>query len=614
MSSPPTARTADSLAAQDAAIAEIERRLWDGGFNAAHLDAYQAAWRARETLIAAAGNDARHDFIIVIPVADRPQHIQACLASLLALCRAYGYGGQDDEGHFRKIAVIVADDSDQAENVAANQALARHYTAQGLATVCFTPAEQALLVDGLGTATQAALARVIGKPRAGADDPFGHKGQGVMRNLAALLLDRMPANGNRRLFWSLDSDQEFSVKVPTAAGDRNVMAVNFFHWLDRIFSECDALVLTGKVVGDPPVSPAVMAANFLEDVVGFLRWSAEGEPAGACRNHAQEHRREGEAAYHDMADMFGFRAAADAYRYHCTLDGTHSDADCFAHFAARLNSFFYGEHPTRVSYYVHDAVMRTVQPARTVYAGNYIFRPEALGFFIPFAAQRLRMSGPTLGRLMRAEIGPRFVSANLPMLHKRTVEATGQAEFRPGIETKEQEETRRAAPSVSSPPGRTPQGGVCGGGLVIDMSGEFERQFYGDVMLFSIERLTAEGFPLRETPRETVAATLDALRAEMLDKYNRRQLTITAKLEALEALLRDPAQWWNRASEHATAVDGFASFAANIRRNFGAEATGYRRINDPAGWQDWRARLLDAIVSYPADLRAWRDTLKNGAA
>jgi hypothetical protein len=225
-----------------------------------------------------------------------------------------------------------------------------------------------------------------------------------------------------------------------------------------------------------------------------------------------------------------------------------------------------------------------VQPARTVYAGNYIFRPEALGFFIPFAAQRLRMSGPTLGRLMRAEIGPRFVSANLPMLHKRTVEATGQAEFRPGIETKHE---------------------------TIDMSGEFERQFYGDVMLFSIERLTADGFPLQEATHETIAATLDTLRAEMLTKYNQRQLTIAAKLKAIEALLHDPARWWNRAPAHAAAVAGFASFAANIHRNFGVDATGYARINDPAAWQDWRTRLLDAIAAYPADLRAWRATLRH---
>jgi len=38
-----------------------------------------------------------------------------------------------------------------------------------------------------------------------------------------------------------------------------------------------------------------------------------------------------------------------------------------------------------------------------------------------------------MGRLLKSEIGSRFVSANLPMLHRRTVENTGRCEFRPGI-------------------------------------------------------------------------------------------------------------------------------------------------------------------------------------
>ena len=95
------------------------------------------------------------------------------------------------------------------------------------------------------------------------------------------------------------------------------------------------------------------------------------------------------------------------------------------------------------------------------------------------------MSGPTLGRLVKAELGPRFVSANLPMLHKRTVESGGQSEFRPGIETARE---------------------------VIDMSGEFERQFYGDVMLFTIERLAESRRSLDEAASTDFSNTLDAVR------------------------------------------------------------------------------------------------------
>jgi hypothetical protein len=413
-----------------------------------------------------------------------------------------------------------------------------------------------------------------------------------MRNIAYLKLDEIINNtpADKLLIWSLDSDQEFCVKVATPEGDREVFVIDYFHDLDAIFSHTDALVLTGKVVGDPPVSPAVMTGNFLTDVVGFLQQMAASDPQAACRQHGNSNQAGGDATYHDMADLFGFKQAATAYRYRCTLPDAltemHTEADCFAHFAARLNSFFYGEHPTRVSYYQPADLLGSVQPARTVYAGNYVFRPQALKYFIPFATLRLRMSGPTLGRILQGEIDARFVSANLPMLHKRTLESGGQSEFRPGIAT---------AAQVIAP--------------VIDISGEFERQFYGDVMLFSIERLASEG-PIRHlTSADLTANTLDAVRAELLEKYNSRQRAILDRLQVLEDLLHDPACWWNRAPENATSVANFAAFATNVIRNFGPDSTGHRLINAADGWARWRADLLQAIIHYPSDRAAWEAQL-----
>lgn len=509
---------------------------------------------------------AGHRFIVVMPVADRPQHIRACLDSLHELQRRHPYGAGD------MISVLIADDSDDPKHIADNRALAAHYSGLGLPTLHFGPDEQADLVDSLG-AGKPALARVVGcAPR----EKFGHKGQGVMRNIAYLKLAEMlrGAPPERTLIWSIDSDQEFKVKVATDRGDEEIYSVDFFHALDAIFSRTDALVLTGKVVGDPPVSPAVMTSNFLDDVIGFLQQMSGRAPQAACAHHAGGARREGEAAYHDMADLFGFRPAA-AYDYRCALTGDHTEANCFAHFAGRLAGFFHGEHPTRVSYYQPDDALASVQPARTVYAGNYVFRPEALRYFIPFASLRLRMSGPTLGRLIKAEIGPRFVSANLPMLHKRTVDGTGQAEFRPGIRTQAQ---------------------------VIDMSGEFERQFYGDVMLFSIERLAAE-HQLDDDAR--VAATLDAVRADLLEKYNTRQRSILDKLATVEGLLRAPDAWWNRLPACAPAVSDFEAFADNVRHNFGVGSAGHVRINGDDHWATWRAELAEAVTRYPVDRQAW---------
>ncbi|MBS3935391.1 MAG: hypothetical protein KGZ43_04385 [Sulfuritalea sp.] len=493
---------------------------------------------------------SKHDFLVVIPVADRPRHIQACLTSLRTVLQRFPYAG--------RIRVLLADDSAAAAGIEANRAIASKFSADGLEVIHFPPEEQYALVGSLGLS----LPRVLGDaPR----ERYGHKGQGVMRNIAYLKVAQMlRAASAPTLIWSIDSDQEFRVNVTEDEG----YIIDFFHGIDAIFTNTDARVLTGKVVGDPPVSPAVMTANFLADVEGFLRDMAAAEPHAPCGHHGDA-ARAGDAAYHDMAYLFGFQPA-ERYAYPCPLTGAHTAADCFAHFAGRANSFFYGEHPTRASRYEPAELFSTVQPARTVYAGNYVFRPAALRYFIPFASLRLRMSGPTLGRILKAELGKRFVSANLPMLHKRTVESGGQAEFRPGIETAQ---------------------------ATIEMSGEFERQFYGDVMLFATER----GLLGRPAGAD-FARTVDETRTAMLERYNARQQTILEKLGALDAQLDHPSRWWNRAPGQAA---GFRQFAANVRYNFGAASSGHARINDKANWTQWRGRLLDALAHYAEDRAAW---------
>ena len=563
----------EQISAQRAVIDRFETALWAGGFNESLLQSYQSAWRRLEFLIAQRGDDRRHHFVLVVPVADSPAQLRRCLGSLLALCRAYGYGGMD-HGHFRKVSVLLADDTQDGAGIAANQAIAREFDAQGLRIDYFGLAEQLALIDSLAGVDLGSIVGVA--PR----EAFGHKGQAMMRNIAYLELARLKETEAPLLFYTIDADQQFEVKVETADGDGNVCAVNFFARLDAIFSETGADVLTGKVVGDPPVSPAVMAGNFLDDVAAFLHEMAASDPSQAYRTNAAN-TSDAEAAYHDMAGLFGFENAGDPYRYRCTRRGTPDNAACFAEFAQRLKSFFHGEHPTRITWYRHQPVRDSVQPARTVYTGNYVFRPRVLHWFIPFAPLRLRMSGPTLGRLMKAELGDRFISANLPMLHTRTLDATGEAEFRPGVVTRAD---------------------------AVDLADEFERQFYGDVMLFSIERLTAQGFPQKTLSGEAVAATLDAVHADMALKYRTRHARILKKLDALSGLLDNPAHWWH-APAHAEARAFFRLFLDNMQRNFGANSPGHARIASEAGWQHWRQRQLEAISHFHADRRLWNQAL-----
>ena len=556
-------------------ILEIEKALWAEEPNASLLEPYHAAFREMERLIALKGHDDRHQFVIVIPVADRPQHLKNCLDSLLHLCRSFGYGGFANS-RYQKVSAIIADDSRDPDNITRNKAIANDCNAQGIATRYFGLSEQLDQMDSLTEAEKKALSRILGDT---SRDAFYHKGPSIMRNIAYLKLNEMgQRTAENTLFYFIDSDQEFRVKVSTAAGDRNLYATNFFYCLDRIFSSTDVRILTGKVVGDPPVSPSVMAGNFLEDVICFLHQVAAYDPSRPCQFHSTRQRDDDEASYHDMAALFGFKPTKESYQYHCSITGEHDNSRCFSHFSSKLNRFFYGEHPTRKTYYRHEDLMASVKPARTIYTGNYIFKPEGLKYFIPFATLKLRMAGPVLGRLIKSEIGERFVSANLPMLHKRTVRTTGQSEFRPGI-----------AADITT----------------IDLSGEFERQFYGDVMLFTIEKLSAMGYPKLSLSNEAIVEALESTHQTLRQQYNEKRLVIRKKLDFLKALVHDQKNWWNQSPAHAEAASNFQVFMDNIEHNFGDNSRCYDLINSSSNKAKRHAGIIEAIAHYAEDGKAW---------
>ena len=584
MPSRPISRPADRdmqarIQQQKDRIDKLEADLWQDGLDASVLADYQAAFRDLEDLYSAQDRDQdlRHHFVVVIPVADSPRHLGTCLDSLLTLCRSYGYGGLY-QGRYRKVSVLLADDSADPALVECNREIAREFDRSGITTHYFGIAEQLVLMRRLGAVD---LDAVVGSHP---ENAFAHKGQAMMRNIAYLKLAEMQSRmpDQRLLFYTVDSDQEFRVKVATPQGGCSLYAVNFLYYLDQIFSDTDARVLTGKVVGDPPVSPAVMAGNFLEDVIGFVSEMSACDPDLPYRQPGADTRGSGEAAYHDMADMFGFRSVEEAYRYRCSIEGTPGNGVCFDDFSRRLGSFFHGEHPTRITWYRYQAVADSLQSARTVYTGNYVFGANALDWFVPFAPLRLRMSGPTMGRLLKSEINDRFVSANVPMLHRRTLETTGESEFRPGVVSESQ---------------------------AVDLCDEFERQFFGDVMLFSIERLTALGFPGTQLSDSVVAETLDAVHLEMREKYRTRRRNTLDRLEVLRSLLYRDGQWWNRSGDHGPALSRFEAFIRNIERNFGEQSPGNARIDSMANWAGWRLRQLRAIKRLPDDRCAWREAL-----
>jgi len=568
---------ASAIKSLEASLPLVEAAIWQTPPDTQQIAHYQQLFQLLERLIALKGNDQRHHFVITIPVADRPQHLRSCLESIEKLCELFLYGGRHS-GRYSKLTVVIADDSREAASISEHQALARHFSERGVETIYFGQDEQIAVLTRLSPHDRAALTNIVG-----AIDPetFFHKGASITRNIAYLKLNELAQQIENPLFYFIDSDQEFKITVETGGSEQPLYAINYLYQLDRIFTETDATILTGKVVGDPPVSPSVMAGNFLEDLIAFLHQLTTIDASSSCHFHQQGQNAD-EASYHDMAALFGFRPAAESFNYRCTLQGAHDHAACLSDFADKLNRFFDGEHPTRKSYYEYAPLTDSIKPARTIYTGNYIFKPEALEWFIPFATLKLRMAGPTLGRLIKSTLGKKFVSANLPMLHKRTVEDISQSEFRPGIERSEQR---------------------------VDLSGEFERQFFGDVMLFTVDTLTQSGYPDTPLTRDEIGVQIEQTGKQMQAIYASKHRQIIDHIEQLRSIVTDPAQWWNSDQGLTLSIDKITLFIENIDHNFGSSAEGYRLISDTRHTHQRYKEIQIALTSYEWDRVSWQSAL-----
>jgi len=562
----------------------LERAIWSGEADFHPLLAsYQALFREQEALIRqrcqnAHTGDDRHHFILSIPVADRPPHLRACLESIYQVCTLFDYGGHES-GTWDKITVVVAEDSRDEANVRRHIALVEEYRQKGLRVIHFGLDEQYDLLHALPPQQREQLGHLLTtQPK----DRFWLKGQAANRNLSYLKFRQLTKDRDRTLYYLVDSDESLCVNRQTAGGEEIVHALPYFHAIDRIFRSTDTLMLTGKMVGDPPVSPAVMAANFLDDVSAFFIRLAALPGEQACQFHELPTQPAGDAAYHDMAKLFGFDNQPATFPYACRLAGEHDHVACLNDFAQRLNAFFFGEHLTRKTGFAYGSGFTQLAPARTIYPGNFIVNYAGLKYIIPFGHLRLRMSGPTAGRLIAAEIGHRFASFNMPNLHRRTTEAGPGDDFRPGVDV---DEAR------------------------VDVSNEFERQFFGDLMLFSTEVLVKTADVTQPFAQEVIEAAVAQKEAELLALYQQKHDAIVERNRQLNDLVFNAGHWWLQASEHAPglahALRQVRAFIDNIDRNFGEHALAWRQIQSAAHRAERKRQIVEALMNYRAERDAW---------
>lgn len=553
----------------------LEKRLWSGEADFHPLlDCYQSLFREQDALIQQGMPDDRYHFILSIPVADRPQHLQTCLESIYQICRLYGYGG-NSSGYYDKVKIIVAEDSRDEKNIRRHIDLVDEYRQKGLQVFHLGQSEQYELLQAIPQQERKRLGNILTTQT---KERFYLKGQAANRNLSYLKFLQLTENKHNTLYYLVDSDQSFCVKRETETGKETVYALNYFHYINKIFCNTDTLMLTGKLVGDPPVSPSVMAANFLDDVTAFFATLAETRGSQSCRFHGLSEQRAGDASYHDMANLFGFENKNRPFTYRCQLEGEHNHEACLRSFAKRLNTFFFGEHLTRKTIFSYTNGFSELTPARTIYPGNYIVNYEGLKYIIPFGNLRLRMSGPTAGRLIQAEIKERFTSVNLPMLHGRTTQDNLTDDFRPGVALEQEK---------------------------IDLSNEFERQFFGDLMLFSVVEITAKADVNQPFLKDVLVSVIDHKEIELLELYQQKHDAILDKNRLLNELIFDSGHWWLNSPELTGALRQIKSFISNIELNFGDQSLAYRQIQSEEHRGQRKKQIVDALMSYRAERDAW---------
>lgn len=144
----------------------------------------------------------------------------------------------------------------------------------------------------------------------------------------------------------------------------------------------------------------------------------------------------------------------------------------------------------------------------------------------------------------------------------------------------------------------------------MDLAGEFERQYYGDVMLFAMEQLCAAGYPSTVPARARIAATVAATEASLRARYRARQARIADQVDALERFLEADGRWWHAWPGLGAALADFRRFVANMRRNFAQDAPAWRLIESDDHRGARLAAIVAAIDAYPGDRLVWRAALR----
>jgi len=143
----------------------------------------------------------------------------------------------------------------------------------------------------------------------------------------------------------------------------------------------------------------------------------------------------------------------------------------------------------------------------------------------------------------------------------------------------------------------------------VDVSNEFERQFFGDLMLFSTEALVKQADVTRPFAQDAIEAVVAQKEVELLALYQQKHDAIVEKNRQLSDLVFDAGHWWLHSGEHSPAIAHalrqVRAFIDNIDRNFGEHALAWRQIQSAEHRAQRKLQIVEALMNYRAERDAW---------
>lgn len=140
------------------------------------------------------------------------------------------------------------------------------------------------------------------------------------------------------------------------------------------------------------------------------------------------------------------------------------------------------------------------------------------------------------------------------------------------------------------------------------MSDEFERQFFGDLMLFTVEKLVKSGVAIEAFSHQAISEAFATVEQELLKLYEDKHNKVRQKSHDLALLVNDEQLWWQQCPQTSDSVKQLQQFINNIQHNFGARSKAYQQIQSSQHRQKRVAQMLEALLNYRRDRDAW-DTM-----